>query len=123
MPSTILRNGTICLMSLLSVAVWLSITSSWAVILHSIAKLGFATPSYGTVNLTLVILALIWSLGGWLVIWKVLRFPIDARALAKFWTGIFATLLTISAVAFLFDGWLSQHALPAVLLEILELCL
>jgi hypothetical protein len=109
-------------MSLLSLAVWFSITSSWAIILHAMAKLGIATPGYGTVNLMLVILALVWSIGGWMALRKVLALPLDVRTLANFWASIFAILFTISAIAFLFDEWLSQHMLPGALLEILELC-
>jgi hypothetical protein len=122
MPSATLRNWIVGLMSLLSLAVWFSITSSWAIILHATAKLGVATPGYGTVNLTLVILALIWSIGGWMAIVRVLALPLDMKALANFWTSIFAILLTISAIAFLLDEWLSQRALPGMLLELIELC-
>lgn len=124
MPSSILRNWVVYLTMLpLSAGVWLLVTSSWAIILHAVAKLGVATPKYGTVNLVLLIAALVWSFAGWIVLRNVVVLPRGAISLAYFVVGILIIFLTISAIAFYFDELLSQYALPAVLLELLELCL
>jgi hypothetical protein len=87
------------------------------------AKLGPATPGYGSVNGILLALALSWSLGGFLLVDAGQNFRMKSTSLLYFLLGILIIVTSTAAVAFLADGWLSVNPAFGVALSLSQLML
>jgi hypothetical protein len=109
------------LMFLFSVLVWLDVSSNRNSILHAIGKLGFATHGYGSVNVILLTVALIWSFGCYFIAAATCNVDIKIRPSLYFLFGISSLVTTSSLVTVIFDNWFSIHFLSAIAFEFLEL--
>jgi len=78
-------NGS---MFLLSIFVWLSVSSNRNNILHAIGKLGIATKGYGSVNLRLLLIALCWSVVGCFVAAITYDVNVRIKRLAYLFLGV-----------------------------------
>jgi hypothetical protein len=108
-------------MLLLSALVWLDVSSNRNSILHAVGKLGFATAGYGTVNVILLVGALIWSAGGFLVAAMTCDVDVRTRTSLYFLLGASFVVALTSLVAVIFDTWFSIHFFFGIMLELLEL--
>jgi hypothetical protein len=106
-----------------SALVWLDVSSNRNNILHAIGKLGFAIRGYGTVNVILLVVALIWSLGGYLLVTTTCNVDIKIRSSLYFFLGISSVVAATGLVGVIFDSWFSTHFLLGSAFELLELLL
>jgi hypothetical protein len=110
-------------MFLLSALVWLSVSSNRNSILHAIGKLGIAAKGYGTVNLTLLLFGLLWSIGGCFVGATTYGIDIKRKQLVFLFLGNMALVVLTSVLGILFDYWFSVSLSLAVAVEISEVAL
>jgi hypothetical protein len=104
-----------------SVLVWLDVSLNRGSILHAIGKLGFAIRGYGTVNVMLLVGALTWSVGGFLVAAVTCDVDVRMRALLYFLLSISFVVAVTSLVGIIFDTWFSISFLLGLAWEFLEL--
>lgn len=105
-----------------SAVIWLAVSSSWAVVLHAVGKLGLSASGYGTANLVLLVSALIWSFAGSMFFGMAWGIPSIPKAILYFGVNMLVLVYAVGFVAVISDFWLSQHVVLGLLLQIFELC-
>src|SRR5579863_8393223 len=114
------RNWLNGLMFPLSALVWLGVSSNRNSILHAIGKLGIAAKGYGTVNLTLLLVGLLWSIGGCFIAATTYGIELKKKQLVYLLLGILALVASTAMLGILFDYWFSVSLFFALTVEISE---
>jgi hypothetical protein len=107
-------------MLLLSALVCLVVTTSVANIVHTFAKLGFSSRGYGSVNIMLLLVSIVWSLGGFSIAIRICDIHLGRNELSGFLLWIVIDVAAVSLVALAFDSWLAVYPLLGLGLELLE---
>jgi hypothetical protein len=108
------------LMFFLSALVWLSVSSNRNSILHAMGKLGLATKGYGTVNLPLLLVGLLWSIAGCFVAATTYGIDLKRKQLVYLFLGILVLVALTAVLGVLFDYWFSVSLSLALAVEISE---
>ena len=108
------------LMFFLSALVWLSVSSNRNSILHAMGKLGLATKGYGTVNLPLLLIGLLWSIACCFVAATTYGIDIKRKQLVCLLLGILALVAVTAELGILFDYWFSISLFLALAVTIAE---
>jgi hypothetical protein len=109
------------LMLVLSVIVWLAVSSNRNSVLHAIGKLGLTTKGYGTVNLPLLIVALAGSIGAFSIASKTFAIDVKRKQLFRLVLGIVILSAATALIGMLFDDWFSVSLFLALAVELSEL--
>ena len=108
------------LMLLLSALIWLNVSSNRNSILHAIGKLGPAIKGYGSVNLMLLLVGLLWSAGGCFVATMTYGINLKTKQVVFLLLGILALVALTALLGILFDDWFSVSLSLALALEVAE---
>jgi drug/metabolite transporter (DMT)-like permease len=104
----------------MSTLVWLGISSNRNSVLHTIGKLGINTNGYGTVNLRLLLVGLLWSIGGCFFAAATYGIGIKSKRLLYLFLCILGLVTVTAMFGILFDYRLSISLFLATAIEILE---
>jgi hypothetical protein len=106
-------------MLLLSALIWLSVSSNRNSILHAIGKLGIAAKGYGTVNLPLLLVGILWSIACCFVAAASYGIDLKRKQLVYLFFGILALVAVTALLGILFDYWFSISLFLALAVETL----
>jgi hypothetical protein len=108
---------------LFSAVVWLAVSSSWAVNLHAVAKLGFGASAFGSVNILLLILGFVWPFAMYIFASITCRIFFKMQMVAYLVAFILFDVVAIGVIAVAYDSWFARYPILGLMLEMLELCI
>lgn len=106
-----------------SALAWIAVSSIRNNLLHTIGKLGFSVQEYGSVNVRSLIVAILWSICGFVFVVLTQRMEKEfmSRSLLH-WLLAISLIVFLSALMSVFlDGWFSRSMVLGLIFECLEL--